>query len=72
MEQRAAGPGFRVYQVNGTRRSCGHSGRRHATYQANRLTPASTVSFVVEAYNGSRHCRFGARQRHVARRHSSP
>jgi hypothetical protein len=46
--------GYRVYQVNGTQSTLLTTlGASATTYQATGLTPTSTVTFYVEAYNGS-------------------
>jgi hypothetical protein len=46
--------GYRVYQVNGTQSTLlATLGASAMTYQVTGLTPASTVTFYVEAFNGS-------------------
>ena len=46
--------GYRVFEVNGSTATLLATGTASTTsYQVNGLTPASTVSFYVEAYNGS-------------------
>jgi hypothetical protein len=46
--------GYRVFQVNGSQNTLlATLGASATSYQATGLTPASTVSFMVEAYNGS-------------------
>src|SRR6185312_8985678 len=46
--------GYRVYQVNGQQTTLLTTVDSNTlSYQATGLTPASTVSFMVEAFNGS-------------------